>query len=687
MFDSQSSASLVPKPPRPSVAEVLQALRWRWNRLRCMTPAELPHRLWRALSVRAEACGLLQGAARTTVPPPELARAASKPWIRGGAQVDEAACLAAADRIVADRFDVFALHGVSLGSPPRWNRDPKTGVEAPLVFGKRLDYRDPRRVGDIKYLWEPNRHLHLVTLAQAWALSGDARYFRTLQAHLESWFDACPCGRGPNWTSALEAALRLINWSAAWQLLGGATSPLFDDAPGARLRERWLVSVHQHVEFVRGYFSLHSSANNHLVGEAAGVYIAALTWPLWPASAQWLAQAGRLLEREALLQNAQDGVNREQAVWYQHFELDLLLLPLLAARANGKSFPAAYEARIEAMIGYLASMMDVQGHVPMFGDADDGVVVNLAPQRDFCRWRSLVATGALLFERADFMAKAGRLDDKNRWLFGLGADAAFEQLRATGMRLPAQRAFPEGGYYVLGSDLDTGNEVRLVVDAGPLGYRRLAAHGHADALSFTLSVGGREFLLDPGTCAYHTQPQWRGYFRGTAAHNTVRVDGEDQSVPGGNFMWLTHARAGCLAWAPSAEIDTFEGWHDGYMRLADPVLHRRRIVFRKRARRIAIDDTLLMKGTHDIELYFHCSERCEVERQADGCLLALDGVTLRLLLPASAGGSVRVCRGSLAPILGWVSRHYDDRRPAPTIVWQGRLSGPAVLRSEIVLLP
>jgi hypothetical protein len=49
--------------------------------------------------------------------------------------------------------------------------------------------------------------------------------------------------------------------------------------------------VYQHAQFVRGYFSLHSSANNHLIGEAAGLFIAALTWPHWPQAREWLAAA------------------------------------------------------------------------------------------------------------------------------------------------------------------------------------------------------------------------------------------------------------------------------------------------------------------------------------------------------------------------------------------------------------
>src|SRR6266446_3866630 len=401
------------RPPRdPPAADVMERVLWRVNRLRCMTHAEIRHRALRALAMQAERWGLV---GYTVVPPPDLAHA-SRPWIHASAKVDAPRYLAAADRIAAGKFDVFAMQGIELSSPPRWNRDPKTGVEAPLSFGMLLDYRNPRLVGDIKYLWEINRHLHLVTLAQAYSLSGNARYLSVVRQHLESWLAACPYRMGPNWSSALESALRLINWSVAWQLLGGASSPLFEDAEGARFRQRWLESVHQHAQFVHGRFSLYSSANNHLIGEAAGLFIAALAWPYWPRARAWLAEAKAVLERETLLQNGPDGVNREQAVSYQQFELDLLLLPLLAGRANGKGFSAAFESRIEAMIEYLASIMDVRGNVPMFGDADDGAVLNLAPQRDFCRYRSLIATGALLFGRGDFKAKAGGLDDKTRWL-------------------------------------------------------------------------------------------------------------------------------------------------------------------------------------------------------------------------------------------------------------------------------
>src|SRR4029077_12034990 len=165
---------------------------------------------------------------------------------------------------------------------------------------------------------------------------------------------------------------------------------------------RWLSSIYQHAHFVRHHLSLHSSANNHLIGELAGLYIAGRTWPLWRQIIRWVAHAKRRLVAESLLQNAPDGVNREQAISYQQFVLDFLLLAALAGRANADDFPVEYWQRMERMIEFIAALMDVRGNVPSIADADDGYVVSLSQERDFCPYRSLLATGAILFNRPDF---------------------------------------------------------------------------------------------------------------------------------------------------------------------------------------------------------------------------------------------------------------------------------------------
>jgi hypothetical protein len=642
-----------------------------------MRPAELPLRLARSIAAHLEPLTPRHGRV------PRADREGSpERWVHVPEGLNAAPYLAAAERIAAGTLEVF---GVSCGgdSPPRWNRDPKTGVEAPLIFGKRLDYRDRRRVGEIRYLWELNRHLHLVTLAQGYALSREAKYLRVLKQHVESWIDACPYGLGANWCSALEVAIRLINWSIAWQLAGGADATLFAGSEGERFRHRWLDAIYQHARFVRGYFSRHSSANNHLIGEAAGLYIAGLTWPCWPELRRWRVVGRRILEREALLQNSADGVNLEQAVCYQQFVLDFLLLSLLAGESAGEPFPAHYRQRIAAMLAFIASIMDAGGKVPMIGDADDGAVTRLAPAAGCCPYRSLLASGAVLLEDSALRHKARELDDKTRWLFGSRAEEVWERLRARPGVLPRRRAFAGGGYYVLGCDFESRSELRVVADAGPLGYGTLAAHGHADALSFTLSIGGLPFLIDPGTYLYHGGGRWRAYFRGTSAHNTVAVDGLDQSQQGGDFLWLRKARAGCLGLEISDALETLAGWHDGYLRLADPVLHRRRLTLDKRARSLTIEDRLEMSGEHDVEIFFHCAPECAVAPAASGYAIRRGPWTLFVHLPHPAGAG-RLHRGDTQPLCGWSSRHYDQREPSPTIVWRARLAGPSLLCTRLM---
>jgi hypothetical protein len=241
---------------------------WMLNRLRLMAPAEIAWRVVRQAQQRAARLGV----GLINAPPPCSSSAGAVPWIAAPAQgIDRQSCLAAADAVLAGRWNVFALKATRLGFPPRWNRDPKTGAVAPLAFGKDIDYRDPAQVGDIKYLWEPNRHLEVLTLAQAFALTRAARYADGVRRLVDSWIAQCPYPRGVNWSSSLELAVRLLNWSAAWQLLGGGNARLFEGTDGAAFRERWLASVYQHAHFIRGNLSAHSSANNHLFGEYMGL--------------------------------------------------------------------------------------------------------------------------------------------------------------------------------------------------------------------------------------------------------------------------------------------------------------------------------------------------------------------------------------------------------------------------------
>jgi len=659
----------------------LGKLNWYLNRLRCMSVPEVSHRIRRRVRTAFQQVGL--GTAERT-PAPRFTPVRS--WLHRISPASPGDYVEAAERVLSGAVPILSREAVPVGTDPRWNRNPIGGQEVPLIFGKLIDYRDQELVGDVKYLWVLNRHAHLVTLAQAHCLTGDPRYLRAIGAQLRSWMTQCPYLRGPNWTSASELAMRLIRWGAVWHLIGGASAEIFRGEAGERLLADWLACIYRHVHFVRGNLSRFSSANNHLIGELAGVFIASATWPFWEDLRGWGESARDGLAVELVKQTGADGVSREQSLNYQRFVLEYALLAGLAGRATGIELPSEFWARVEAMLVFLAAVTDVGGNVPMIGDSDGCDVLRLSQEPDFSPYRSVLALGSVVLERPALRDEAGAIDDGVLWLCGDSARDVFTGLPSPEQPSGVRREFAEGGYFVLGSDLGTKREVRIVADVGPLGYLSIAAHGHADALAFTLSVSGRELLIDPGTYVYQSKKEWRDHFRGTSAHNTVRVDGRDQSVGGGNLVWTRHARVTRELWETSPSRDRLVGSHDGYARLEDPVIHRRELDYSRPERKLTIRDSLICRASHAVEIGWHFSEECTVA--SEGLTVVAENGPARIVLrPPTHPGRVTLLSGSESPRVGWVSRDFDVKVPAWAAVWRAEIEGTVELTTEILILP
>jgi hypothetical protein len=235
---------------------------------------------------------------------------------------------------------------------------------------------------------------------------------------------------------------------------------------------------------------------------------------------------------------------------------------------------------------------------------------------------------------------------------------------------------------VLAHDRAGENELMAVFDAGPMGLPPLNAHGHADALSFWLSYGGREFLIDPGTYCYHRSPLWRSYFRGTAAHNTIRVDRQDQSVSGGTFLWRQAANSRMEDFEHTDEFVYVSGSHDGYRRLQDPVSHLRSLRLLKRSGALLITDRLECERAHDIELLFHFSEKCLI-RQAGAHSFEASNGNKRLMINIDSRFEPQLYRASEDPIFGWVSRTFGVKEPCFTLVARVAIKGPTEFVTNI----
>ncbi|MDX2199855.1 MAG: alginate lyase family protein [Phycisphaerae bacterium] len=670
----------------------MQTFSWYWRRLRAMTPAEV---LWRIESRAQDTWGALRESAirkRAEERGPALARSfrAQKrvPLLcaavtgDGGASlpcVDRDTLLERANEVCAGRLALMGGLVCELGDPPRWNFDPHHNRATPMGYAPRIDYRDVRESGDCKWVWEASRHAHLGLLGRAYRTSGDLKYAEAAWRHWAGWLDQCPYCRGMQWRSPLELGIRLINWTFAFEMMGDA--PAFDAGATARI----LSSVELHLHEVASRFSRGSSANNHLVGEAAGVFIAGSYFAAAPEWTRLVDRARAILEAQIALQTLPDGGNVERATGYHTFTLQFFLLSALAARRAGRDFSPAYWGHLRRSFEYLAALAEAGGPLPMFNDADDGYVVDVANDpRAATPWLSV---GAALFDDVAMLRGADEQWEPAAWLLGTGG---VETLRQLTQRAPQRdkltaRAFECTGHYLLQSGERGEDAISVVIDCAPLGFGSIAAHGHADALSFTLRAFGVEFLCDPGTYDYFSERAWRDYLRSTAAHNTICMDGEDQSECLGLFLWGRRAQSRCIEWQPSAAGGRFVGEHDGYQRLKNPVTHRRTIDLDARAGVLQVIDELRCTGAHRVAQHWHVSEHCNV-RATDFGGFELDGGAGIVRIEMDTTLRTSMVRGDAATYAGWVSRGYHRKSSSVSLAAEGEIRGDAVFRTRIEIV-
>ncbi|MFF2775510.1 alginate lyase family protein [Streptomyces sp. NPDC058052] len=572
--------------------------------------------------------------------------------------------VAEADRLMAGHARYFGVDRDDLTDPDWWY-DPKTGRRAPWGYAFDVPYRDEEAVGDIKQIWELSRHQYLTVLAAAYAVTGDERYAERVARHLRSWWAANAPLRGVHWTSGIELGIRLLSWVWIRRLLDGwpGAPGLFEDNPVA-LRQIW-----HHQRWLAAFPSRGSSANNHVVAEAAGQFAAACAFGWFPASARWRAEALRSLERHLRSNTFPSGLNRELATEYHGLVLELGLAAVAEADAAGVPVPASVRLVLLRMTDALAAVVDDRLRPPRQGDADDGhgLVVDGAGTD---RWGSLLATGDAVFGRLAWWPRVTGTDVRTVLLAGLVRPYG-KGVAAPAVRRPAARPahFADAGMTILRGP----GGIWCRCDAGPHGFLSIAAHAHADALSMEVRHDGVDVLADPGTYCYHGQPEWRRYFRSTLGHNTLEWDGGDQSVSGGPFLWTRQARSRVLvADAAGAEPAVWCAEHDGYR----PAVHRRRVELAAASRELRVVDEV-RGAAGAVRLVFHLGPAIGAELAGNRAVLGWDrdGEDRSAVLELPGELSWAAHRGETGPPLGWYSPGFGRKQPSTTLVGTGRSGG------------
>lgn len=582
--------------------------------------------------------------------------------------------LSQAKAVMQQQFTLLG-HKVQYTGAIDWHTDP-IGDQAtpwPRVFYADVPLADETLPhGDIKYVWELNRHQYLLELGKAYWLTGEQAYADAAMALLGHWIEANPYNTGVNWTNALEPAYRVFAWLwvVAWCREG--------------LRaDFWicfLKSLYQHARYIHAHLEYYTSPYNHLIGEATALFWLGTLFPEFKSAREWAACGWRILETELEHQFYVDGFTVEQASGYHYATLGFYSMAVLLRQLNGEPVPERLLSRLESAIAFSVHLTQPHGCVPRIGDSDDARPIRLS-QRPPWDFREYHAIGAVLFSRPDFKHAAGGYAEEALWLLGTSGYHRFASLASE----PPQglsKAFPASGYYVMRTGWDR-EEHWACVDCGPQagglseGAVPSAAHGHADALSVLITAYGEPLLVDGGSFYYNGDPVWRDYFRQTRAHNTVVVDGADQARHHGGMGWSNAVEPQCEAWASTPTYDYICGLHSGFVRLPVPVWHRRAVFFRKPDYWLIFDE-LQGTGLHQVDSYLHFAPST-LETGSDW-VVATSLSSGRQFTVRLAGAplqmSVDTAHQTDQPDSGWIGIGYGCRRPAPVVRWQAPLVLP-----------
>ncbi len=547
----------------------------------------------------------------------------------------------------------------------RWDMER---CETEVAFPEGIDW-GYRHNEDIEWMVMLNRARYMSELGQAYWLTGDEKYAGAYISLMKDWIRQNPLTEEEVLASAkqaynvkdtwrkLDSGIRIVNWlkgyfcvreSALWQ---------------SEEENLFLEAVQRHGMYLNIAYTPHDRQSNWGFLETNGLFQIALMFPEIGESEAWLKQAVRRLAEMCPVQVFEDGMHNEQCTMYHHEVLHCLFESVWLAELNDVSLPPELRDTLDRMYSGSIALVQPDGRQPMLGDSDGTDI------------RDVLTRGAVLFARGDLKRMGyGKLDYEGIWFFGEKGYKRYEQLDIQDPE-PVSVEMAHSGYYVMRTDWNRDARY-LVFDAGHMDVIR--AHGHDDLLHISLFAFGREFLTDPGRHTY-MENEFRQYFKVSLQHNTLAVDGETISQYVDSWNWRQVANPLDRFWSSETKAyDYVQACHDGYLRLEDPVLVRRQVLFVKPDYWIVVD-TCRSRGEHEYILPFHFAEGLDVEVKPDGTVLASSSKqepALRIIPVTPVEPRVDS---------SWVARDYNHKSPSLKATF--RQTGSGLTKFVTLLYP
>ncbi len=540
-----------------------------------------------------------------------------------------------------------------------WSRD---SYFADIVYGNVPD-------ADIKIPWELGRLQFLYPVMNAYLITEDNCYLDYLINTVKDWIEKNPPKLGPGWACTMDVGIRAANLCIIYCWLQR------HKALSKELALEIFRSLYSHADYIVHNLEYDISlTSNHYLSDIVGLLYIGAFFPEFKHSDEWVAYSIQELITEMKRQVHEEGSDFEASTCYHRLVSELFLSatifvqsldrerrkrikaynnrdfkPLLGPKLKplhkqefnldeSRLFPDWYLDRLGKMLEFIMYISKADGKVPQIGDNDSGRLHKFTlmgqwnpemdcSEEDFLDHRHLLAVGGEFFDRDDFREVGLPYQSECQW-YGLKSRVgAFdsqeeaEQRSLEKLKTLTSRAYPQFGLYIMRHE-----DNYMAIRCGDIGQNGQGGHAHNDQLSFVLNAGGEDFFVDPGTYLYTPSPQWRNYFRSTACHNTLMLDGKEQNryIDWTLFALYDDACANCLNWETIEEGDVFEGVHYGHPMSEETPVHTRRIVFNSKQSEWTINDRINVGDSCTVQWNFILSPQVNLT-QIDQQSFVLEG--------------------------------------------------------------
>lgn len=520
------------------------------------------------------------------------------------------------DKYLQNIYNVLGSGDVKL-DPVQWDIDFKTGKRWPAgTF--YLNYRQEvlEDSSDVKVPRELSRCHHLLHCAIAYKVTKNKKYSDYIKYQISSWLVKNPLMYSINWGCAMDVAIRSVNW--IWAL------SFINETLTEKEYEVYYESLYEHGWFI--YNNLENGGvcnHNHYVADLSGLLSIGLLFKNTIRGRKWLDFSIKELFREMRYEVLPSGMTYERSTHYNRLVLELLLIPILELKKIGYEIPQDIEYRLENMFEFIMYSLPVHGISPIVGDQDNGRLLPMGTE-ELTNFKYLLSIGGLLFKRTDLWTNGNGyniycqllLPDKKQLADEL---ESYCKLHKDSIE---SKAFPDAGFYVLRH-----NNNHLFFNASGKGlYPEIAngGHTHSDLLSYTLTVNGVSFIVDPGSYVYTADSKERLFYRSTECHNTITVDHQSQNNLRIDELWTFDRDAipSVLDWQSRKEKDYVSAQHNGYSRLLQSVIHTRNIDYDKKQNIWRVTDKLDGFGKHFCECNISFDEGVCLEITNTGTCIA-----------------------------------------------------------------